>query len=93
MCVLAEQGGSGLIKRWKIHVWRGVGGSRVGIELLHWSIALTRAARERDRCHSERILLCSRFWSFSYAENKTPAVTVSVAFHDLFVLRVRSPTY
>lgn len=45
VCVLGGFGGSGQIKRWKIHGWRGRGESRPGIELLHWTIMLTSAAR------------------------------------------------
>ena len=40
------------------------GGSRPGIELLHWSIALTRAAhRERSQL-TERIMLRSPLFCF-----------------------------
>lgn len=51
LCVLDSVGGSVGIKRWKIHGCWGRGESRPCIELLHWCIMLTRAARGTAAAH------------------------------------------
>lgn len=82
LCVLDGFGGSGQIKRWKIHGWGGTGESRAW----HWASALGHHAdqgSQRDSC-SPLKGLC---WAYSFSPfmhgNKTLAVTVSAGFYDL----------
>ena len=60
-------------------------GSRPGIELLHWRIALTRAAHISGRSLLKGLCCAQRFSAFRQRD-KAPVVTISAAFYDLFVL-------
>lgn len=65
-------------------------GSRPAIELLHWSIELTRAAhRERPL----KGLCCARHFPAFRQRNKAPVVTISAAFYDVLplLLNIRVP--